>query len=629
MHATALDPRRADVLLHIAQVTEKLGLYGDSAKAYDKYGRLQPDDASARRERGFALASSGELNRGLADLRWYVAKYPRDPDGLFKLGIVEAIEQPDRALEYLNRAIGYKSDWTAARYVRAALYYQQSRIEDARKDLDYVLTQAPDNVRALDLLGQMELRLNEPAGAAEALSRGLRVAPDDPRLLLHYSQALQGLSRDEEARAVAAKFRSLGAEAGHRPVGAWVFDFFNQSPSQQSSTYINGLQAEVTTMPQNLQLRVALARALLAAGRIPDAMAAYREVPKLTSDAEIVAQCGRDLLQAGVYGVAMEFLRSAASLAPSSGRIRLDLAVATFHSTGADSALAELENLPSDQRKGEYVLTKAELQEASATPERGLETLQHALSTNSRARLTNEAAEFYLEASLLFLRRQRYPEALDVLRIGQQANPEDRMLLVAEAFAGSMGAQPSRAKGLLARIQKQWPEWSRVYLIEGVVLEKMCEYPRAMAALKTALTLGTETGPASYYMARALLRASQAHLTGISELAEAALRAEPRNPYCLLFAGVLAFRIGDYQRALMRLQAAASSNPELAEAHTALAEVYRVLGKTDDATRETAERVQRQRTSGGDDGPVPLGALLGVNLRILAADRNARSWSAR
>jgi tetratricopeptide (TPR) repeat protein len=216
--AAACAPKRTDILLEIADTAEKLGLYEDTARAYDEYLALRADDDTARRERGFALASSGELDKGLADLRWFATKHPQDPDGLLELGIAEASARPEQARDLLSDAIRQMPQWTAAHYMRAVLNYKQARIEDARKDLDYVLSKAPENIRALDLLGQIELRSDNPQKAADALSRGLKTAPNDPQLLLHYSQALQHLSRTREAQAVAAKFRSLGADATRRQI---------------------------------------------------------------------------------------------------------------------------------------------------------------------------------------------------------------------------------------------------------------------------------------------------------------------------------------------------------------------------------------------------------------------------
>lgn len=146
--AAALDPKRADVLWTIAQVTEKLGMYGDSAQAWDKYLALRPEDDVARRERGFAAASSDDLQKGLADLRWFHAKHPDDPEGLFELAIAEARERPQESLDLLNRAILNKPGWIAAHYTRAALQFEHASAEEARKDVEYVVREAPDNFRA-------------------------------------------------------------------------------------------------------------------------------------------------------------------------------------------------------------------------------------------------------------------------------------------------------------------------------------------------------------------------------------------------------------------------------------------------------------------------------------------------
>ena len=109
-----------------------------------------------------------------------------------------------------------------------------------------------------------------------------------------------------------------------------------------------------------------------------------------------------------------------------------------------------------------------------------LEALHQALSPAYISRTPQPGPEFYLETSLMFAKNRRYREALDVLRKGQQKNPGDGTLLLGEAVVDSLGDQSAQAKEALALIEKQRPEWSRVYLIKGAGLERTGDYAGAL-----------------------------------------------------------------------------------------------------------------------------------------------------
>lgn len=173
MRATVLAPKRLDILAAIAFATEKLGMYGDTAQAWDRYLQIQPDDDIARREKGFALASGDDHpEKGLEDLRWFQRKHPQDVKGLYELAIAEAVEQPDRALEHLNTAVQEKPDSLPARYARASLEYQDGKLQQAEEDAEYVVKSAPDNVRAITLLARIDLRANHAERALKSLAEG-------------------------------------------------------------------------------------------------------------------------------------------------------------------------------------------------------------------------------------------------------------------------------------------------------------------------------------------------------------------------------------------------------------------------------------------------------------------------
>jgi predicted Zn-dependent protease len=77
-----------------------------------------------------------------------------------------------------------------ARYARAVAYYRVNQLSDARRELDSLLAESPDNPYFLELTGQI---LFENGRAEESISyhrRSLETRPNEPLLLINLARAL-------------------------------------------------------------------------------------------------------------------------------------------------------------------------------------------------------------------------------------------------------------------------------------------------------------------------------------------------------------------------------------------------------------------------------------------------------
>ena len=215
VRAERLAPGRADVLLLLGRVTEKLGFFGDTATAYDKYLKLRPGDGVVRRERGFALARTAKLNEGLRDLRWYVERHPTDARGLYELAVAETVRERERAVAHLDRAIELDANLLEARQIRAFLNYYRGRPRESVSDSKFILVHDPKNYLALDMLGESYLQLGQVQEAVDCLRRATELAPSDSKILMHYSRSLLKANRKEEAAAIVSRVRQLGRRHPH------------------------------------------------------------------------------------------------------------------------------------------------------------------------------------------------------------------------------------------------------------------------------------------------------------------------------------------------------------------------------------------------------------------------------
>ncbi len=593
-------PQRADILFALAEASAQMSFYADAASALDQYLKLKPHDDIARRERGYNRARAGDLNLALEDLRWYARKYPRDPRGFCELGIAESVREADQALAHLTRALELDPRTTAARYARAALYYQKGQFTKSVEDLKLVLKAGSNNASALDLLGQDYLRLGQTGEASEVLAKAAELSPRDPKVLLHYSRALQRADQREKAEKVLAQFKALGAEeTGRRPYGGLV-EFLDLAPEEQSSRYIANLERMIFTRPEDPLLKVRFGKAILGQGKVQEALEAFRAARRQTSDPGILARCGRLLLECNQYGPACEFLEAALAGDPSKPEVRLDLAIAVFHTQGAAAGLRLLDTVPPGERQGDYFLLRAQILDVMNKPQEAAEALDRGFQA------APTRADLYFQAALFLIKHGQIQHAADLLQKSAKVVPNAPELQLTQAIVYALLQQHDTAQDLLARMEARWPEWSLPYLVHGIILTIRLRPRQAEPLLETAISLGGDNALAYYYLALALTGDDPlGKVQRAQEAIEKSLELDPQSAFTQALAGKIAYLRKDYPSAAEHLEAAIRLWPDLVEAHQTLSGVYRALGEREKSVAELKEVLRiKQANPAADQAPL-------------------------
>jgi tetratricopeptide (TPR) repeat protein len=609
MQAHNAAPGRPDILLTLAQSSKDIGFYADAATALDLYLKLQPHDDVARRERGFCLINSSSLDQGLEDLRWYTQKHPKDALGLYELAIAEAAREPDKVAQLLDQALAINPKLNAARHARALLYYRKGRTEESISDLKLVLSTEPDDFRSLDALGQDYMRLERYPEAAEVLERAFKLAPKDPKILTHYGRVLTRLGQNEEAEKVMADFRALSpeeqAEEARRPYGG-LFDFLSLPPEQQSVKYMESLQRNIATRPNDPALRVQLGKALLRQAKPEQAIEAFRVVPKLTADPALLATCGKVLFDYGQYAAAREFLEPAVTANPSAADLRLALAISVFHSTGAKEALRLLDETPLPQRQGDYYLLRAELLDVLGKPQDAAEAL------NQGIQLSPTRSDLYLQAALFLATHDQFQQMVDFLAQADRVVPNNPQLCLTRAIGLAILHQRDQAASVLIKMETQWPEWYLPYLVHGMVLSYREKAAEAKPLLETAIALGAREATAYYNLAWVIVTANPENFRDAQPAIDKALALNPKDPYVQSLAGKIAYLGKDFPAALNHLRAAVDIWPELIEAHETLSATYRALGEKGKSVEELKAvlHIKQQNPGAAQIPPFPTHELL-------------------
>jgi tetratricopeptide (TPR) repeat protein len=606
MQAHKAAPERADILLALAQTSQDLGFYADAVTAIDEYLKLKPQDDVARRERGFCMIRSTSVDKGLVDLRWYAEKHPNDARGMYELAIAETVREPEKALETLNRAVSLDPKFSAARYARGVLYYRMGKTDQSIADLEEVLKKTPDDLRSLDALGQDYMRVGKLPEAAEAFAHALKIDPKDPKVLNNYGRVLFRLNRKAEAEKVMADFRALGPQETRPRPNAGLFDFLNLSPEQQYAKYLDNLKKTMITNPDDPTLRMQLGKALLRQGKTEEAVSAFRTVLKLTSNPEILATCGKALIEFEQYAPAREFLEPVLAANPGDSNLRLDLAIADFHSGSAEEALKVLDETPVDQRRGDYFLLLAEILDAMQKPE------EAAAAFNRGFDAAPTRADLYLEAALFLFKHNQNQRALHILEQATRAIPDSPVLQLMLAMTYGMVQQYEDGVRVLTKIEARWPEWGLPYEIHGISLETRSRSEPAMDLLQTAVSLGARDANVYYYLASAISHARPDDVDAAKQAIEKALELNPDDPYIQSLAGRIAYRQKAYPAALEHLNAALKLWPEMIEAHETLAGVYRAMGEREKSAEVLKEivRIKQENPTADQTPPFPARDLL-------------------
>ena len=619
--AARLAPDRADVLLLLAHATEELGYYEDTASTLEKYLKLRPNDEVARRELGFSLILEGRFEEGFPKLQQFVLRHPHDARGQYELGAGEATDSPEKALAHLDEALKLNPTMAEARYTRAALNFQNNRLDQSLADFEALRKIDPNNPRILDWQARIYLRRDQPQEAAMLLQQAFKLAPRERAILIHYSQALGKLGRTEELKAVLASFKEAAAGGAQLHPHAGLLEFLALSPEQQDARYLESLQAAVNENPSDVALKARLAETLLDQGESKRAAAAFQEVLAAGADNATLTDCGKALLEHEQYGLAADFLQKAPNA-------RLDLAIAVFHSVSPEAGLAELNEIPVDQRGGDYFILRAQILDSMG------KTAEAAESLNRGIRATPRRADMYFEAAAFLIQHGQFKQAATWLEDATRVMPNAPDLWLALAIALELPVAHGRSHDdevrseeaikVLAQIESRWPAWDLPYLVNGMILQDELKSRQAKEMLDLAIALGCREANAYYYEALAITNTTPVNLPEAQEAISQALTINPEDAASRALDGQILLDEGNYRAAVEQLLAAVRLQPQLYGAHALLRTAYLKMGESDRAREELNQMTRIAKESSEPDQATSSMERLLFNVRVPGANAPAK-----
>jgi len=599
--AARLDASRANVQLTLAGTLSALGYYADAIAAYEDYLKLVPGDASAQRERAFMIAVCGQREDGLAKLQTFLRAHPRDADAYYEIAVLEATSEPAAAAKHFDQALTLQPDFVPARFGRGVLASLQGNSSAALPDLEFAAAQYPDNATVLDRLGKNYLELNRFTDAVRVLRKASDLSPNDPRVLIHLSRALAGAGQKEEARAVLDRFRAVGADqadsASHIPAPGFA-ELLSLPPQQLYQQYRTDVESRIKKEPQDPDVNLRYLNLLIGEGKTDEVHAQAAHLLSLTPQALVAGQAGRALLDAEDYTDAKALLEYAAA-ATTAPDVRIDLAIAIFHTGSAEQGLEQLERLSEAQRSGDYYLARAQMLDSVGRVDDALSDLRRALSA------APTRFDLYQQTAMLLVKRQRPVEAVGLVDEASRALPENRDIQLLKAAIFAFARRVGDAEATLKQIQSHWPEWAASYVTYGVLLAGQKRSDEAKTQLETALALGASSAEVYFYLAKATMDATPDRIDDAAKDITQAIALAPADPRAQALAGRIDYEKRDYKAAVEHLNEAIRLRPNYLQARFTLAEAYRALGMKDDANREAEQfrRLREQNPNLDDEAP--------------------------
>ncbi len=361
---------------------------------------------------------------------------------------------------------------------------RMGQMAESLPDLEVANRLAPENIRILDLMGLAHLGMEQPADAEKFLRQALAKAPNDPEVVMHLGRALMALGREEEAQSFMEKYRKIRPqEFPGRRKRFGMIELATLSAPEQRGREIEHFRTEAHGHPDRPDYQLHLASLLLADGQNEEALREFRVLLGMNSNSKVCNDAGSVLLNAKEYGLAREFLQKAGAERPSA---RLDLAVAVFHTEGAEPALQFMETIPKEEMTGDGLLLKADLLQAAGKESDAEKALDQGLRQSAVEPRTVE------RAAALLVRFHRETDVLNLMDKAIRANPQDQDLLLTKAIVLGLMDRIPEAEKALRDIELRSPEWDRAYLVHGLLLEQSGRVGAARQKLQTASALGSQ-----------------------------------------------------------------------------------------------------------------------------------------
>ena len=333
-----------DAKLALAEVALASGDLKAANAALDQAIAQQPRSAELVEGAGLLLMKANQFDAALARFAQATQLAPNDAgDWLNTARAQLALNQPVAARSSLNRADQLQPQWLPVIAAQASIDLLQGQGQTALARVQALLEQRPDDAGALELQGDVQARLKQPAAAEAAYSKAQQLRPSarlaaslyQVRLAAHADQPQQPLEQWLAREPTSWPIRDL---LGQYYLGA------GKSPRLAAQQF----EASIAQQPNDVVALNNLAWALNQAGD-PGAEAFAERAHNLApNDPSVDDTLGWVLVRDGKAAGAVDYLRQAVKLDPRDPNVQYHLAYALAKTGQAAEARQILGRILSD-----------------------------------------------------------------------------------------------------------------------------------------------------------------------------------------------------------------------------------------------------------------------------------------
>jgi Flp pilus assembly protein TadD len=528
--------------------------------------------------------------------------------------------KPGEAIRILSSYLQTHPKDSTARIELGQAYATTGQNDRAEEEFQKILELAPENSIALAALGEIYDRTGQFEKAEQMLARAAKTSRGAPQIRLEWAVVLAHLHKYKEAESALAGLSTPGdreEQIGFHRLKASVALGLGKSGEAASE-----MERALALKPQAMELIVATAVANLQAGKWQRAASlagpAYSRSGdpraglilleaqlgmhgqfhhtlemlrggKLNPTEELAfrQQLAEVLISHGEFSEGVEELKRAAELDPGRADTVYNLALAQFKAGLPDAAVASAEKCKALGDTAELEDLLGDIQEARGDNLAAVRSYQAAVA------LAPNEEKYRLSLAVEFMRHQNFDAAKLVLKQAEEFQPKSWRIQLAlgmiEHFAGS-DDEASRILIHAAELAPE-PELALRYVGDIQMDRPSGPDPAAVTLMCGYANLHPKAALSQYYCGALLFRrdytaGDKAKADEILRRLNSAVALLPKNasPHCQL--GKAYGWVEKWPQALRESEACARLDPNSAEAHYRLAQLYHRAGNEERSQEE-------------------------------------------
>lgn len=513
----------------------------------------QPKDSSARLMLGQAYAMTGQTEQAEAELQTVIQESPGNSVAFAALGELYAgAGELEKAESFLARAAKTGRGSPQIRMEWSVVLARLHRYKEAKEALAGVPfpIDKTEQISFRRLAASIELGLRHPSTAAAEMEKALALKPDDPGLAL--ATAAAELQDNQWKRA--AKLAEPLFSRSHDPgIGLVLLEAELGMGAEYQQT-LNLLDSPNTNAAEAAECRLRVAELLVAYGKFSEA--------------------------------AKEF-KKAATLEPNRPGLLFNLALAQFRAGQLDDALGSAEKCKESGDSAEIEDLLGDIQEARGDNLAAVRSYQAAVA------LAPNEEKYRLSLAVEFIRHKNFDAAKVVLKQAEKFQPAAWRIQLALGMVEYFTGTDQEATRILVRATNLAPDPTTAlkYLGDIQIAQTSAPDPDALAKLCQYSEQHPKDGKTQFYCGSLIFRrdytsGDKTHSEQIVSMLSRASRLLPADPSPRCQLGRVYRWLDRWPEALRESEACVRMDPDSAEAHYRLAQIYQHLGQRERSNTE-------------------------------------------